>query len=92
MVYQEQVMQIVHGLGGIPLRGAYTLIKAISKKKDTMIDAARAEVHARRCGAGASTRRPPNDLFDLILEVRRLRLQQEPLDAATRSSPTRPRT
>ena len=33
MVYQEQVMQIVHGLGDVPLRQAYTLIKAISKKK-----------------------------------------------------------
>ena len=33
MVYQEQVMQIVHALGDIPLRDAYTLIKAIGKKK-----------------------------------------------------------
>ena len=33
MVYQEQVMQIVHELGDISLRDAYTLIKAISKKK-----------------------------------------------------------
>lgn len=41
MVYQEQVMQIVHHLGGIPLRSAYTLIKAISKKKKTVIDSNR---------------------------------------------------
>jgi DNA polymerase-3 subunit alpha len=41
MVYQEQVMQIVHGLGGIPLRAAYTLIKAISKKKEKTIQAER---------------------------------------------------
>jgi len=33
MVYQEQVMQICNLLGDIPLREAYTLIKAISKKK-----------------------------------------------------------
>ena len=33
MVYQEQVMQIAHELGGIPLRDAYGMIKAISKKK-----------------------------------------------------------
>ncbi len=32
MIYQEQVMQIVHELGDIPLRAAYTLINAISKK------------------------------------------------------------
>jgi DNA polymerase-3 subunit alpha len=33
MVYQEQVMRICNQLGDIPLREAYTLIKAISKKK-----------------------------------------------------------
>ncbi len=33
MVYQEQVMQILNLLGGIPLADAYTCIKAISKKK-----------------------------------------------------------
>ncbi len=41
MVYQEQVMQIVHALGDIPLRDAYTLIKAIGKKKQKVIDANR---------------------------------------------------
>ena len=43
MVYQEQVMQIVHELGGIPLRAAYSLIKAISKKNEAVIGAMRAE-------------------------------------------------
>ena len=33
MVYQEQVMRICNRLGDIPLREAYTLIKAISKKR-----------------------------------------------------------
>jgi DNA polymerase-3 subunit alpha len=32
MVYQEQVMRISNRLGDIPLREAYTMIKAISKK------------------------------------------------------------
>jgi DNA polymerase-3 subunit alpha len=32
MVYQEQVMQVVHRLGGIPLDEAYSCVKAISKK------------------------------------------------------------
>ena len=41
MVYQEQVMQIVHELGDVPLREAYTLIKAISKKSRKTINAAR---------------------------------------------------
>ncbi|MHC5061365.1 MAG: DNA polymerase III subunit alpha [Planctomycetota bacterium] len=33
MIYQEQVMRICNRLGDIPLREAYTLIKAIGKKK-----------------------------------------------------------
>lgn len=37
MVYQEQVMRILNRLGGIPLAGAYTCIKAISKKKEALI-------------------------------------------------------
>jgi DNA polymerase-3 subunit alpha len=37
MVYQEQVMRIFNRLGGIPLRAAYGLIKAISKKKESVI-------------------------------------------------------
>ncbi|MCC6510904.1 MAG: DNA polymerase III subunit alpha [Pirellulaceae bacterium] len=37
MVYQEQVMRILNGLGGIELASAYTCIKAISKKKEDLI-------------------------------------------------------
>ena len=37
MVYQEQVMRILNRLGGIELASAYTCIKAISKKKETII-------------------------------------------------------
>ena len=37
MVYQEQVMQIFNQLGGIELRRAYKLIKAISKKNADVI-------------------------------------------------------
>lgn len=37
MCYQEQVMQVCNRLGNIPLRDAYTLIKAISKKKASII-------------------------------------------------------
>ena len=37
MVYQEQVMRILNGLGGIQLAKAYTCIKAISKKKEKII-------------------------------------------------------
>ena len=38
MVYQEQVMRILNRLGGIELASAYTCIKAISKKKQAIID------------------------------------------------------
>jgi DNA polymerase-3 subunit alpha len=37
MVYQEQVMRICNRLGDIPLRQAYTLIKAIGKKQASVI-------------------------------------------------------
>src|SRR5262249_33859178 len=38
MVYQEQVMRILNRLGGIELSSAYACIKAISKKKQEIID------------------------------------------------------
>jgi DNA polymerase-3 subunit alpha len=67
MVYQEQVMQIVHGLGGIPLRAAYSLIKAISKKKQKDIDAVRPKFIE---GANRQGLKPQHaaELFELILK------------------------
>jgi DNA polymerase-3 subunit alpha len=41
MVYQEQVMRLLDRLGGISLSDAYACIKAISKKKQDVIDARR---------------------------------------------------
>jgi DNA polymerase-3 subunit alpha len=41
MVFQEQVMRILNRLGGIELSSAYACIKAISKKKQEIIDARR---------------------------------------------------
>ena len=43
MVYQEQVMRVLNRLGGIELSNAYACIKAISKKKQDIIDARRAD-------------------------------------------------
>ena len=67
MIYQEQVMQIVHELGGIPLRAAYSLIKAISKKKKSIIDESRPKFID-----GAAEKGLPNqqaaELFELILK------------------------
>ncbi|MEX0887647.1 MAG: DNA polymerase III subunit alpha, partial [Phycisphaeraceae bacterium] len=67
MVYQEQVMQIVHELGDIPLRQAYTLIKAISKKKKDVIDENRPLFVEHAAEKGLS-RQQAEDLFDLILK------------------------
>jgi DNA polymerase-3 subunit alpha len=67
MVYQEQVMQIVHELGGIPLRQAYTLIKAISKKKEKVINANRAAFIAGAGERGLDESKA-DELFELILK------------------------
>ena len=67
MVYQEQVMQVLHELGDIPLRRAYAIIKAISKKKVSVIDSAR-EDFIVGAGVRGVTKTQANDLFDLILK------------------------
>ncbi|MCE9620537.1 MAG: DNA polymerase III subunit alpha [Planctomycetes bacterium] len=66
MVYQEQVMQVLHQLGGIPLRAAYTVIKAISKKKTDVIESARADFVAGSVTRGVDPQDAAN-LFELIL-------------------------
>jgi len=67
MVYQEQVMQIVHGLGGIGLRDAYTLIKNISKKRYDKIDKERPKFIEGAQKQGLS-RQGAEELFELILK------------------------
>src|SRR5690606_28361892 len=65
--YQEQVMQIVHELGSIPLRAAYTLIKAISKKKQDVINANR-DQFIRGAQEKGLAKAQAEELFDLILK------------------------
>ncbi len=67
MVYQEQVMQIVHGLGGIKLRDAYTLIKNISKKKHDKIEKERPKFVEGSQKQGLS-KAQAEELFELILK------------------------
>jgi len=43
LVYQEQIMRILNRLGGIELGSAYACIKAISKKKEDIINQRRVE-------------------------------------------------
>src|SRR5439155_26956158 len=66
MVFQEQVMRILNRLGGIDLASAYACIKAISKKKQEIIDERRAEflAGAQARGVHEDTAR---EIFDLIL-------------------------
>lgn len=67
MVYQEQVMQIVHGLGGIKLRDAYSLIKNIGKKKYDKIDKERPKFVEGAQKQGL-TKQSADELFELILK------------------------
>lgn len=67
MVYQEQVMQIVHELGDIPLRQAYSLIKAISKKKEKEINKQRSRFLEGAQAKGVA-KKSAAALFDLILK------------------------
>ncbi|MCE5341065.1 MAG: DNA polymerase III subunit alpha [Planctomycetaceae bacterium] len=65
MVYQEQVMRICNRLGDIPLRQAYTLIKAISKKQADTISKQK-EQFLKGCGEKGLSQRQADDIFELI--------------------------
>ncbi len=65
MVYQEQVMQICNRLGDIPLREAYTLIKAISKKKASTIQKEKQRFVSGSVAKGLKNQQA-QDIFELI--------------------------
>jgi DNA polymerase-3 subunit alpha len=65
MVYQEQVMRICNRLGDIPLRDAYTLIKAISKKKVSIIQKEK-ERFLAGCVAKGLKKDEAEQIFELI--------------------------
>jgi len=65
MIYQEQVMRICNRLGDIPLREAYTLIKAISKKKARTIAKER-ERFVAGCVDKGLTKQQAVHIFELI--------------------------
>ena len=65
MVYQEQVMRICNRLGDIPLREAYALIKAISKKKARTIAKER-ERFIKGCVTKGLSQRHAEQIFELI--------------------------
>src|SRR5262249_28858900 len=65
LVYQEQVMRVLNRLGGIELSDAYACIKAISKKKQDIIDARRTEFVKGAQDRGVS-RETAQEIFGLI--------------------------
>jgi DNA polymerase-3 subunit alpha len=65
MVYQEQVMRICNCLGDIPLREAYSLIKAISKKKQRTI-AKEKERFLAGCVSKGMSQQEAARIFELI--------------------------
>ncbi len=67
MVYQEQVMRILNRLGGIELANAYTCIKAISKKKESLIAANEAKFMEGAVAKGVSEKEA-RALWEMILK------------------------
>jgi DNA polymerase-3 subunit alpha len=65
MAFQEQVMRILNRLGGIELSSAYACIKAISKKKQDVIDERRAEFMQGAVASGVSET-TAREIFDQI--------------------------
>ncbi len=66
MVYQEQVSRIVNRLGGIELKRAFRLAKAISKKKTSMIEAERKPFMEGAAASGV-TEQTAHQIFEDIL-------------------------
>ncbi len=65
MIYQEQVMRICNRMGDIPLREAYAIIKAISKKKVKVISKGR-EKFIAGCAKKGVSKKQAIEIFDLI--------------------------
>lgn len=67
MVYQEAVMRILNRLGGIELSSAYACIKAISKKKEDIINARGKDFVKGAVERGLSEEKA-NEIFNLIVK------------------------
>jgi DNA polymerase-3 subunit alpha len=67
MVYQEQVMRILNELGGIELASSYTCIKAISKKKEELIQK-NYEQFLIGCEQKGLTKEQATDFWNLIIK------------------------
>ncbi|VTS08248.1 DNA polymerase III subunit alpha [Tuwongella immobilis] len=65
MCYQEQVMRLLNRLGGIELSSAYACIKAISKKKQEIIDARKGDFIKGASDKGMDPEKA-REIFELI--------------------------
>ncbi len=65
LIYQEQIMLILNRMGGIPLREAYGVIKAVSKKQQGTIEKSRDKflMHATRKVDPATAKRVWDDVM-----------------------------
>jgi DNA polymerase-3 subunit alpha len=67
MVYQEQVMRILNRLGGLELSSAYACIKAISKKKEDLINARKVDFVKGASDRGLDAGKA-EEIFELIVK------------------------
>ena len=67
MVYQEQIMRMLNRMGGIELSSAYACIKAISKKKEDIIEARKADF-IRGSAANGLSESVAEEIFELIVK------------------------
>ena len=67
MVYQEQIMRIFNRLGKIPLSSSYSVIKAISKKKEEKIKTNR-ELFVKGAMENGLSEEKAREVFSLIEE------------------------
>ena len=67
MVYQEQVMRILNRLGNVPLAKAYTCIKAISKKKEALINQNH-DVFIQGCQDNGLSEKDGEEIWNLIVK------------------------
>ena len=89
MVYQEQVMQIAQVLAGYSLGEADLLRRAMGKKIKAEMDAQKRALRLRAPSGRTSTASQADYIFELVAEIRGLRLQQVPRRGLCASSPTR---
>ncbi len=92
IIYQEQVMQIAQLMAGYSLGEADLLRRAMGKKIRAEMDAQRADLRRRRGGERHDRKAQAETIFELLAQVRRLRLQQEPRRRLCAGRPTRPPT